>query len=55
MAISTFVAGRCRPNTVRAMGFDLKAYVTEIDRDPMAVRPADVFEFLAYQRGDRTV
>jgi hypothetical protein len=49
-----FVAGRCRPNTVRAVAFDLKAFFTVIDRDPVTVRPADVFEFLAHQRGDRT-
>jgi site-specific recombinase XerD len=50
-----FVAGRCRPNTVRAVAFDLKAFFTVIDKDPVMVCPADVFEFLAHQRGDRTV
>ena len=50
-----FVAGRCRANTVRAVAFDLKAFFTVIDKDPVTVRPADVFEFLAHQRGDRTV
>ena len=50
-----FVAGRCRPNTVRAVAFDLKAFFTVIDKDPVTVRPAQVFEFLADQRGDRTV
>jgi integrase/recombinase XerD len=50
-----FVAGRCRPNTVRAVAFDLKAFFTVVDKDPVMVRPADVFEFLAHQRGDRTV
>jgi len=50
-----FVAGRCRPNTLRATAFDLKTFFTVVDRDPLAVTSADVFEFLADQRGDRRV
>jgi hypothetical protein len=50
-----FVAGRCRPNTLRAVAFDLKAFFTVIGKDPVEVTPADVFDFLARQRGDRTV
>lgn len=50
-----FVAGRCRPNTVRAVAFDLKVFFTVVDRDPVTVTPPEVFEFLAQQRGDRTV
>ena len=50
-----FVAGRCRPNTLRAVAFDLKAFFTVISKDPVEVTAADVFEFLAHQRGDRTV
>ena len=50
-----FVAGRCRPNTLRAVAFDLKAFFAVIAKDPAAVTAADVFEFLADQRGDRTV
>jgi hypothetical protein len=50
-----FVAGRCRPNTLRAVAFDLKAFFTVIEKDPVEVTAADVFEFLAHQRGDRTV
>ena len=50
-----FVAGRARPNTLRAIAFDLKAFFTVVDKDPLAIVPADVFEFLADQRGDRTV
>jgi integrase/recombinase XerD len=50
-----FVAGRCRPNTLRAVAFDLKAFFTVIGKDPVEVTAADVFEFLAHQRGDRTV
>jgi len=50
-----FVAGRARPNTLRAVAFDLKAFFTVVAKDPVAVAPVDVFEFLAHQRGDRTV
>jgi integrase/recombinase XerD len=50
-----FVAGRARPNTLRAVAFDLKTFFTVVARDPRDVSPADVFEFLADQRGDRTV
>src|SRR3954467_1069205 len=50
-----FVAGRARPNTLRAVAFDLKTFFTVVATDPRGVRPADVFEFLAQQRGDRSV
>jgi integrase/recombinase XerD len=51
-----FVAGRARPNTLRAVAFDLKAFFTVLaGRDPVEVSAADVFEFLAHQRGDRSV
>lgn len=50
-----FVAGRSRPNTLRAVAFDLKTFFSVIEKDPVEVTPADVFEFLAHQRGDRTV
>jgi integrase/recombinase XerD len=50
-----FVAGRCRPNTVRATAHDLKTFFTVIDKAPAEVVAADVFDFLAHQRGDRTV
>jgi site-specific recombinase XerD len=50
-----FVAGRARPNTLRAVAFDLKAFFTVIGKDPAGVTAADVFEFLADQRGDRSV
>jgi integrase/recombinase XerD len=50
-----FVAGRARPNTLRAVAFDLKTYFTVIGKDPVEVTAADVFEFLADQRGDRSV
>jgi integrase/recombinase XerD len=50
-----FVAGRARPNTLRAVAFDLKTFFTVVAKDPVEVLPADVFEFLAEQRGDRSV
>jgi site-specific recombinase XerD len=50
-----FVAGRTRPNTLRAVAHDLKAFFIVVDKAPVAVVPADVFEFLADQRGDRSV
>jgi integrase/recombinase XerD len=50
-----FVAGRCRPDTLRAVAFDLKAFFTVTGKDPVPVTAADVFEFLAHQRGDRAV
>jgi integrase/recombinase XerD len=50
-----FVAGRCRPNTLRAVAFDLKAFFAVTGKAPVAVTAADVFDFLADQRGDRSV
>jgi site-specific recombinase XerD len=50
-----FVAGRCRPNTLRAVAFDLKTFFAVTGKDPAEVTAADVFEFLAHQRGDRSV
>src|SRR5437764_14325597 len=50
-----FGAGRCRPDTLRAVAFDLKAFFVVTGKDPVEVTAADVFEFLAHQRGDRTV
>ena len=50
-----FVAGRARPNTLRAVAFDLKTFFTVVAKNPVEVVAADVFDFLADQRGDRTV
>jgi integrase len=50
-----FVAGRCRPNTLRAVTFDLKAFFAVTGKDPVEITAADVFDFLGHQRGDRTV
>ena len=35
--------------------FDLKAFFTVVGKDPADITPADVFDFLSDQRGDRTV
>ena len=50
-----FVAGRCRPNTLRAVAHDLKTFFAVIDKDPVDVVAADIFSFVADQRGDRSV
>ncbi len=50
-----FVGGRSRPNTLRAVAFDLKAFFAVVPKDPVEVSPVDVFEFLAHRRGDRSV
>jgi site-specific recombinase XerD len=49
------VAGRSRPNTLRAVAHDLKTFFSIVDKDPVEVVAVDVFEFVAHQRGDRTV
>ena len=50
-----FVAGRARAETLRAAAFDLKSFFTVVTKAPVDVVAADVFEFLAHQRGDRSV
>ena len=40
-----FVAGRLRPNSLRAVAFDLKTFFSVIDKEPVEVGAADVFEF----------
>jgi hypothetical protein len=49
------VVGRYRPNTVRSVALDLKVFCTVLAKDPIEVTPADLFEFVADQRGDRSV
>ncbi len=50
-----FVAGRVRANSLRAVAFDLKTFFTVVDKSPTDVVAADIFDFLAHQRGDRRV
>lgn len=45
-----FLAGRCRPNTVLAAGYDLKVFFTVVGKAPEAVVPADVLAFITAQR-----
>src|ERR1700730_10283087 len=48
-----FVSARCRPNTVAATVSDLGVFFSVIDKDPLAVTPADVLGFIAEQRRPR--
>jgi integrase/recombinase XerD len=50
-----FVAGRSRPNTLRAVAHDLKTFFAVVGKDAVEVVTADIFDFIADQRGDRTV
>jgi MarR family len=43
------------PERAAGGGFDLKVFFTVVSKDPVAVNAADVFDFLADQRGDRSV
>src|SRR5580704_13094009 len=49
-----FTASRARPNTVRAYAHDLKTFFSVVDKDPLAVRPADVMAFVTAQRRPRS-
>ncbi len=49
-----FLSGRCRPNTVLAVAFDLKVFFTVVDKSPEQVRPADVLGFMTAQRTGQT-
>jgi integrase/recombinase XerD len=45
-----FLAGRCRPNTVLAVAYDLKVFFTVVQKAPRQVRAADVLAFMTTQR-----
>jgi integrase/recombinase XerD len=45
-----FLSGRCRPNTVLAVAYDLKVFFTVVGKSPKRVRPADVLAFMTAQR-----
>jgi len=49
-----FVAGRARPNTVRANTHDLCVIFSVVDKDPRDVRAKDVLGFVTEQRRART-
>jgi hypothetical protein len=46
-----FVAGRCRPNTLRAVAFGLKAFFTVVAKDPAEVTAAGVFNLTGADQG----
>lgn len=48
-----FVAARARPNTVLAVGYDLKVFFGVVRKEPSAVTTADVLEFIKAQRASR--
>jgi integrase/recombinase XerD len=48
-----FLGGRCRPNTVLAVAYDLKVFFTAVKKTPRRVRPADVLAFMTAQRTGR--
>src|SRR4030088_2154457 len=45
-----FLAGRCRPNTVLAVAYDLKVFFTAVGRPPRRGPPGDVLAFMTAQR-----
>jgi len=45
-----FLAGRCRPNTVLAVAYDLKVFFTVVGKAPRRVRTVDVLAFMTAQR-----
>ena len=45
-----FLSGRCRPNTVLAVAYDLKVFFEVVGKSPKRVRPADVLGFMTAQR-----
>jgi hypothetical protein len=45
-----FLAGRCPPNTVLAVAYDLKVFFTVAKKAPRRVRPVDVLAFTTAQR-----
>ena len=48
-----FLAGRARPNTVLAAGYDLKVFFAWSGKEPTAIRTRDVVNFVAAQRAPR--
>ena len=47
------VAARARPNTLLAVGFDLKVFFSVVGKDPAAVDVGDVLSFVKAQRAPR--
>lgn len=49
-----FLSGRCRPNTVLAVAYDLKVFFAVVAKPPRQVRAVDVLEFMTVQRAGGT-
>jgi integrase/recombinase XerD len=45
-----FLGARARPNTIRAVAFDLKVFFSFVDKTPARVTSADVMSFITVQR-----
>jgi site-specific recombinase XerD len=45
-----FLRARARPNTIRAVAFDLKVFFTFVDKTPVRVTSSDVMSFITAQR-----
>ncbi len=45
-----FLRARARPNTIRAVAFDLKVFFSVVGKTPARVTSADVMSFIARQR-----
>ena len=45
-----FLRARARPNTIRAVSFDLKVFFSFVDKTPARVTSADVMSFISAQR-----
>jgi hypothetical protein len=45
-----FLAGRCRPNTVLGVAYDLKVFFAVVAKPPRRVRPVGVLAFMTAQR-----
>ena len=50
-----FLAGRCRPNTVLAAGYDLKVFFSVVSKSPEDVAPADVLAAVLVANRNTTV
>jgi hypothetical protein len=48
--LDEYLGGRCRPNTVLAVAYDLQVFFTVAGKLPRRVGPADVLAFMTAQR-----
>jgi len=52
-AYLTFLGGRARPNTLLATAFDLKVFLSWVNKEPSRVTSRDIVNFIADQRAPR--